>query len=308
MTVSVPSVDDSFGLKLLPAILSIVAGSADVISFLGLRALFVAHITGNLIIIAAHLVTGTRVDIDPVLSVPVFILALALTRVAVAGLEALGIESLRPLLMSQFVLLAGFLTLAVLSDARANPNSPTAVLAAMLGVSAMATQNALVQVSIHGAPSTAVMTTNITRFTMDAGEVLLGRDPSARVAARRRASHTWPAIIGFAVGAALGAALYAAAGLVALALPAALALIAIAATHTRTSHRGPHLRRRPDAADQPQAQGGQRLGQHTVRSQHAEHPGLLGLEGVRGSETASSGHRGALGRAASRGWVWALHR
>ncbi len=142
MTVSVPSVDDSFGLKLLPAILSIVAGSADVISFLGLRALFVAHITGNLIIVAAHLVTGTRVDIDPVLSVPVFILALALTRVAVAGLEALGIESLRPLLLAQFVLLAGFLTLAVLSDARANPNSPTAVLAAMLGVAAMATQNA----------------------------------------------------------------------------------------------------------------------------------------------------------------------
>lgn len=112
------------------------AGSADVISFLGLRALFVAHITGNLIIIAAHLVTGTRVDIDPVLSVPVFILALALTRVAVAGLEALGIESLRLLLLAQFVLLAGFLTLAVLSSARANPNSPTAVLAAMLGVSA----------------------------------------------------------------------------------------------------------------------------------------------------------------------------
>ena len=208
VTVTVPSVDDSFGLKLLPALLSIVAGSADVISFLGLKALFVAHITGNLIIIAAHLVTSTRVDIDPVLSVPVFILALALTRVAVAALEALGIESLRPLLLAQFVLLAGFLTLAVLSDARANPNSPTAVLAAMLGGSAMATQNAL-----------------------------------------RRAAHTWPAIIGFAIGAALGAALYAAAGLAALGLPAGVALIAIAATHTRTSQRGPHPRRRPDAAD-----------------------------------------------------------
>lgn len=123
------------------------------------------------------------------LSVPVFILALVPTRVAVAALEALGIESLRPLLLEQFVLLAGFLTLAVLSDARANPNSPTAVLAAMLGVSAMATQNALVQVSIHGAPSTAVMTTNITRFTMDAGEVLLGRDPSARGCAPPGVTH-----------------------------------------------------------------------------------------------------------------------
>lgn len=275
MSVSVPSVDDSLGLKLLPVLLSIVAGSADVISFLGLRALFVAHITGNLIIIAAHLVTGTRVDIDPVLSVPVFILALVLTRVAVAALETRGIESLRPLLLAQFVLLAGFLMLAVLSDARANPNSPTAVLAAMLGVSAMATQNALVQVSIHGAPSTAVMTTNITRFTMDAGEVLLGRDPSARVAARRRALHTWPAIIGFAAGAALGAALYAAAGLAALALPAGLALIAIAAIQTRTSQRGTHLRRRPTAADQPQDQEGQRLREHTLGGRGDREPRLF---------------------------------
>lgn len=227
MSVAVPSIDESSRLKLLPAVLSMVAGSADVISFLGLGSLFVAHITGNLIILAGHLVAGTRVDVAPVLSVPVFILALALTRVLVARLEALGIESLRPMLLVQFVLLAGFLTLAVLGDARANPDAATAVLAGMLGVSAMATQNALVQVSVRGAPSTAVMTTNITRFTMDIGEVLLGRDPSTADAARRRASHTWPAIAGFALGAALGAALYAAAGLPSLALPTGLALVSL---------------------------------------------------------------------------------
>jgi uncharacterized membrane protein YoaK (UPF0700 family) len=42
----------------------------------------------------------------------------------------------------------------------------------MLGVSAMAVQNALVQISLKGAPSTAVMTSNVTRFAMDVGEVL----------------------------------------------------------------------------------------------------------------------------------------
>lgn len=203
-------------------------------------------------------------------------LALALTRLLVAGLDALGIESLRPLLLAQIVLLAGFLTLAVLADAHVHPNAPAAVLAAMLGVSAMATQNALVQVSVHGAPSTAVMTTNITRFTMDAGEVLLGTDPSERVAARRRASHTWPAIIGFAIGAALGAALYAAAGLASLALPTGLALIALAATHTRTSYRVRQLRRRPGAEDQPRDRGHQHLDQHAVRSQRPERPEHLG--------------------------------
>jgi uncharacterized membrane protein YoaK (UPF0700 family) len=42
-------------------------------------------------------------------------------------------------------------------------------LAGMLGVSAMAVQNALAQISLEGSPSTAVMTTNVTRLTMDTG-------------------------------------------------------------------------------------------------------------------------------------------
>jgi hypothetical protein len=45
--VSAPSVDASLGLKLLPTVLSMTAGSVDVISFLGLGGLFTAHITGN---------------------------------------------------------------------------------------------------------------------------------------------------------------------------------------------------------------------------------------------------------------------
>jgi uncharacterized membrane protein YoaK (UPF0700 family) len=236
--VPLPSVDDSLGLKLLPALLSMVAGSADAISFVGLSGLFVAQITGNLIILVAHLVTGGGVHVNALLSGPVFILALTLTRVLVARLKAAGIELLRPLLVVQLVLLAGFLTLGVAADARVNPDAPIAVLAAMLGVSAMAAQNALVQVSVRGAPTTAVMTTDITRFTMDVGEILLWNDPSAIVAARRRASHTWPAILGFAVGAALGAGLYAILGLASLILPTGLALVSLGTARTRAAARG----------------------------------------------------------------------
>jgi hypothetical protein len=70
----------------------------------------------------------------------------------------------------------------------------------------MAVQNTLVQISLKGAPSTAVVTTDIRRFMMDIGEVLLGRDAEGTVKARRRAKHTWPAIVGFSAGCALGAA------------------------------------------------------------------------------------------------------
>jgi uncharacterized membrane protein YoaK (UPF0700 family) len=46
---SAPSVDSSFGTKLLPSVLSLTAGSVDVITLLGLGGLFTAHITGNLV-------------------------------------------------------------------------------------------------------------------------------------------------------------------------------------------------------------------------------------------------------------------
>ena len=227
--------DDSLRLKLLPAVLSVIAGSADVISFLGLGGLFVAHITGNLVVLAAHVGTGAQVGIGHVLSVPVFIVVLALARLLAAGLEAAGLASLRPLLLLQFLLLAGFLALS--PSIGIDPDAPNEVLAAMLGVSAMAVQNALVQISVRGAPSTAVMTTNITRFTMDVGHVLLGRDPAAAAAARGRAARTWPAIVGFGAGAALGAALFRAVGPESIALPTGLALLALAGVHQGTAAR-----------------------------------------------------------------------
>ena len=82
---STPSVDSSLGMKILPSVLSLIAGSVDVIGFLGLGGLFTAHITGNLILIAAHIVSGTGVPTVHLLSVPVFIAVLGLTRLLVAG-------------------------------------------------------------------------------------------------------------------------------------------------------------------------------------------------------------------------------
>ena len=100
-------------LTLLPAVLSLIAGSADVIGFLGLGGLFVAHITGNLVILAAHVVTGQTASVAGLLSVPVFMLVLGLTRVLVAGLEDAGRRSLVFLLLLQFLLLAAFLALSI---------------------------------------------------------------------------------------------------------------------------------------------------------------------------------------------------
>jgi len=45
----------------------------DVIGFLALGGLFTAHIAGNLVVLAAHYITGGFSQIGPLLSVPVFI-------------------------------------------------------------------------------------------------------------------------------------------------------------------------------------------------------------------------------------------
>ena len=223
-----PLAESSLNAKLLPTLLSVIAGSVDAIGFLGFGGLFTAHVTGNLVILAAHLVSGGDAPVAPMLSVPVFVVALGLTRLLAVALERVGFASLQPLLLLQFLLLAGFFVLCASAGPRIDPDATKAILAGMLGVSAMAVQNALVQISLKGAPSTAVMTTNITRFMMDVGDVMLEGKPADVAKARDRAIRTWPAIVGFAIGCGLGATCEAAIGLRSLALPTGLALLAVA--------------------------------------------------------------------------------
>src|SRR5712675_2406146 len=187
-----PLVESSLNARLLPTVLSIIAGSADAIGFLGLGGLFTAHVTGNLVILAAHLASGSGAPVAPMLSVPVFVAALGLTRLLAGAVERIGFASLRPLLLLQLLLLVGFLVLCVSAGPRIDPDAPIAILAGMLGVSAMAVQNALVQVSLKGAPSTAVMTTNITRFMMDVGGVMFGHEAGEVAKARSRVKSSWP--------------------------------------------------------------------------------------------------------------------
>jgi uncharacterized membrane protein YoaK (UPF0700 family) len=85
-----------------------------------------------------------------------------LTRLLVGGLDLIGLASLRPLLLPAVLLLVAFLAICIAAGPRIDPDASNEILAGMLGVSAMAVQNALVQIALNGAPSTAVMTTTIT--------------------------------------------------------------------------------------------------------------------------------------------------
>jgi uncharacterized membrane protein YoaK (UPF0700 family) len=225
-------VGDLPGSGLLPFVLSVIAGSVDVIGFLGLGALFIAHITGNIVVLAARSVAGEDASLAHLLSVPIFVMALAAARLFAAGLIRLRIATLRPLLTLQFLLLSVFLAICIAVGPAAGPNTTVMVFAAMLGVSAMAVQNALVQISLAGSPSTAVMTTNLTRLVVDLGETLFGAQAGDRAKAASRAWSTGTAIAGFIAGCGLGAWCQSHFGLWSLALPTGLALGTLAITNT----------------------------------------------------------------------------
>ena len=180
------SVDSSLGTKLLPGVLSVVAGSVDAISFLGLGGLFAAHITGNLVVLAAHLVTGRTASLalDPFR--PSVYPGAGPTVLAAAGLEEARHCPLQLPLALQFVLLVSFLMTWTGAGSVVNPAAPIGIVAGMLGIAAMAVQNALVRL-LDGAPATAVMTTDITTFMMDIGAILFRRDPEGVAYARSRA-------------------------------------------------------------------------------------------------------------------------
>ena len=119
------------GAFLLPALLSITAGAVDVIGFLALG-VFTAHITGNLVILAAHYVTGRFGEIGPILSVPVFMLVLGMVTLAAVAMPTRLARRL--LLVLQLILLAVFLGCGVAFGPFQNTDSSMAVFVAMLGV------------------------------------------------------------------------------------------------------------------------------------------------------------------------------
>jgi len=214
---------------LLPAVLSTTAGAVDVVGFLALGGLFTAHITGNVVVAAVHYLTGGFSKVGPLVALPVFVGVLGAVTVASVAIERAGYGSFRGLMVLHAGLLTGCLGLAVTFGPFADADRPMAVLVGMFAVAAMATQNAFVKLALPGAPSTAVMTTNITQLIVDlCAFARRSGEPDDLARARRRASLTLPCVVGFVAGCAAGAALEVHFGLWALVLPALLAMLAVA--------------------------------------------------------------------------------
>ena len=152
--------------KWLPTLLSIIAGMVDLTGFLSLGNLFTAHITGNLVVVGALVVRRGQINPAQILAIPVFILAVAATWLFARASGRRGPGLRRLLLLVQFLLLTCVLIFSVITKPSANPNGLMAGIAAMMAVSAMACQFALLRLTLPVAPSTAVMTGNLTNTVL----------------------------------------------------------------------------------------------------------------------------------------------
>jgi uncharacterized membrane protein YoaK (UPF0700 family) len=188
----------------LPPLLSVIAGMVDVIGFLSLG-LFTAHITGNLVVIAALLVRGGPPNMAQVLAVPVFVIAVAAVWWIAKALKRRGPALARPLLLIQFLLLTCVLILSVIYGPAVKPRGWMSVAIAMIAVSAMACQFALLRLSMPVAPSTAVMTGNLTNAALWLLDTMSRSQPLTEDA-NERLKKTLKLVVGFFAGCIAGAA------------------------------------------------------------------------------------------------------
>jgi uncharacterized membrane protein YoaK (UPF0700 family) len=209
----------------LPALLSVIAGMVDLTGFLNLGGLFTAHITGNLVVIGALVVRGGRINLAQILAIPVFVLAVAAVWLLARASGRRGHALLRLLLLVQFLLLTSVLAFSVITKPSAAPQSVMAVIAAMMAVSAMACQFALLRLALPVAPSTAVMTGNLTNAVLSLLNILSRSEaPTVSDVARFRASLYL--LIGFFAGCVTAAAAVTYVGDWAWSFPVALAGVA----------------------------------------------------------------------------------
>ncbi len=210
---------------LLPLLLSSIAGLVDVISFLTLK-IFAAHVTGNLVLIAALLVGGRKPNLDQDLAVPVFIFATSAVWLIAKSSASRGEHLARLLLLVQFLLLAAVLVISLRYHPSASHQGLMFTVAAMTAVSAMACQFALLRIIMPNAPSTAVMTGNLSSSTLALLDLMANEPLVAGAWQRLRKQLTL--LLGFFAGCVAGGAAVLWCGVWAWSLPVLLAAVAIA--------------------------------------------------------------------------------
>ena len=228
--------------KIMPMLLSFVAGYVDSYTYLALFGLFAAQVTGSFVIAGAELVTHDYGIAGKLLAIVAFLIAAAITAALIHLARNCGGAALPCMLALEAALLAIFAAMLLFGPPIKNANDWHGIVAGLVAASAMGAQSVLVRLLMKGIPQTNVMTGNMTQLGIAVTELILAWRRFARsrhgAAAIREFNEVREQLltvlsvaVGFLVGAAAGAVAFAATNvrgaLLAVAIVAALALWAL---------------------------------------------------------------------------------
>ena len=182
-------------------LLAFIASYVDTVSFIGLYALFVAHVTGNFGVVAAALLGQVQQLPTKILALPVFVGAVAVAQLVNLAQSGQPRRAALLLLGAQTALLTGFMALGVRVHPAMSAEAPGILTVGLVGVFAMGLQNALGHMPLlKGLSPTTSMTGNLTEATMDLVNVVIGPASHRRRSLPRFVS-AWLPILAFALGA-----------------------------------------------------------------------------------------------------------
>lgn len=214
--------------------MAFVGGYVDVIGFVLLFGLFVAHATGNLVMLGVALAGDAGGLSTKLLALPVFVAAGAATYALIRWRNARGRTCEALVLGLQAALLLAFMLLTAWVLPGAAADRPGVMLASLVGVTAMAVQNVGARVVFAQMAPTTMMTGNVTQIAIDLVDLAVARGrPDATLKARML--KTWPPVGAFALGALGGAVGVLVAGAWSL-LPAVVVVAILGGLHARTRH------------------------------------------------------------------------
>jgi uncharacterized membrane protein YoaK (UPF0700 family) len=160
--------------RIFPLALAVTAGFADAFGYIRLHGLLTAHVTGNLAFMAVGLARGSPHIIMKFLALPLFMVGVGFATVIITWI---GRHS-RLALAWSLLLETGLFTLCLLASAVLPPCRSTDDLSGFcigtLLLMTMATQNAIMRLSLKMLPSTTAMTTNVTEATVQWTHWMIG--------------------------------------------------------------------------------------------------------------------------------------
>jgi uncharacterized membrane protein YoaK (UPF0700 family) len=229
-------------LRTILFLLSLVAGYVDACTFLALFGLFVAQVTGSFVSAGIEPVVHQAGFFLKILAVPVFMIAGVATTVLASVTRTTRHSAWPWVLGLELALLIGFLWIGLANAPLHDADQPAALMAGLCGIAGMGVQSASVRLLAHGAPSTNVMTANLTQFAIDTARLLLARySPRSDgfnleheiAEVRRRYVETAGVMAGFFGGVVLGAFAFPRAGLICLVPAIGILLFLVIATASR---------------------------------------------------------------------------